>query len=113
MTAETFQGGILLVASQRELRRELFDVLDGAGHPPIHSARDTTHAAILLEGREPLVLIVVAFDGDGRSSLTLCEQLRLLPPCADAPIIAVLVDDSRIMGIAEHGVTRDTDSIQL
>ncbi|WP_233590194.1 putative bifunctional diguanylate cyclase/phosphodiesterase [Dyella dinghuensis] len=86
----------MLVASQRELRRELFDVLDGQGHPPIHSARDTTHAAILLEGREPLALIVVAFDGDGRSSLTLCEQLRLLPPCTDAPILAVLIDDATI-----------------
>ena len=86
----------MLVASERELRRELFDVLDAQGHPPIHSARDTTHAAILLEGREPLALIVVAFDGDGRSSLTLCEQLRLLPPCTDAPILAVLVDDATI-----------------
>ena len=96
MTASVFNGGILLVASERELRRELFDVLDAQGHPPIHSARDTTHAAILLEGREPLALIVVAFDGDGRSSLTLCEQLRLLPPCTDAPILAVLVDDATI-----------------
>ncbi|HTC26311.1 putative bifunctional diguanylate cyclase/phosphodiesterase [Dyella sp.] len=86
----------MLVASERELRRELFDVLDAQGHPPIHSARDTTHAAILLEGREPLALIVVAFDGDGRSSLTLCEQLRLLPPCTDAPILAVLIDDATI-----------------
>ena len=86
----------MLVASERELRRELFDVLDAQGHPPIHSARDTTHAAILLEGREPLALIVVAFDGDGRSSLTLCEQLRLLPPCTEAPILAVLIDDATI-----------------
>jgi diguanylate cyclase (GGDEF)-like protein len=96
VTAPVFNGGILLVASERELRRELFDVLDAQGHPPIHSARDTTHAAILLEGREPLALIVVAFDGDGRSSLTLCEQLRLLPPCTDAPILAVLIDDATI-----------------
>ncbi len=43
-----------------------------------------------------LALIVVAFDGDGRSSLTLCEQLRSAAPCADAPIIAVLVDDATI-----------------
>ncbi len=96
MTVETFQCGHFAGGAQRELRRELFDVLDGQGHPPIHSARDTTHAAILLEGREPLALIVIAFDGDGRSSLTLCEQLRLLPPCAEAPIIAVLVDDATI-----------------
>ena len=96
MTAAALQAGILLVASQRELRRELFDTLDKEGHPPIHSARDTTHAAILLEGREPLALIVLVVEGDGRASLTLCEQLKLLPPCTDAPIIAVLVDDTTI-----------------
>ena len=90
------QTGILLVAAQRELRRELFDALDREGHPTIHSARDTTHAAILLEGREPLALIVVVFENDGRSSATLCEQLRLLPPCVDAPIIAVLLDDATL-----------------
>ena len=96
MTMVTLKAGILLVAAQRELRRELFDVLDAEGHPMIHSARDTTHAAILLEGREPLALIVVVFEGDGRTSATFCEQLRLLPPCTDAPIIAVLLDDASI-----------------
>ncbi|RDS80433.1 EAL domain-containing protein [Dyella monticola] len=96
MTGTTFHAGILLVAAQREVRRELFDVLDREGHPTIHSARDTTHAAILVEGREPLALIVVVFDGDGRSSSVLCEQLRLLPPCVDAPIIAVLLDDATV-----------------
>jgi len=84
------------VAAQRELRRELFDVLDREGHPTIHSARDTTHAAILLEGRDPLALIVMVFDGDGRASATLCEQLRLLPACADVPIIAVLLDEAAV-----------------
>ncbi|RUL79683.1 EAL domain-containing protein [Dyella choica] len=96
VSAAAFQSGILLVASQRELRRELFDALDHEGHPTIHSARDMTHAAILLEGREPLALIVVVFDGDGRAGVTVCEQLRLLPSCLDAPIIAVLIDDATV-----------------
>jgi hypothetical protein len=43
-------SGILVVAAQRELRRSLFDALDQAGYPQIHSARDVSHAAILLEG---------------------------------------------------------------
>ena len=47
-------SGILVVAAQRELRRSLFDALDQAGYPQIHSARDVSHAAILLEGRPPL-----------------------------------------------------------
>ena len=96
MKASDHQAGILLLASQRDLRRELFDALDREGHPAIHSARDTTHAAILLEGREPLALVVVAFEGDGRSALTQCEQLSLLPPCVGVPVIAVLAEGTTI-----------------
>jgi DNA-binding response OmpR family regulator len=96
VSAVAAQVGILLVASQRELRRELFDALDREGHPTIHSARDVTHAAILLEGRDPLALIVVVFDGDGRAGTAICEQLRLLPSCTQAPIIAVLLDEATI-----------------
>lgn len=84
------------MASRRDLRRELFDVLDREDHPPIHSARDITHAAILLEGRQPLSLIVLVFEGDGRSGTVQCEQLGLLPACANAPVIAVLADEALI-----------------
>ncbi|TAL84212.1 MAG: bifunctional diguanylate cyclase/phosphodiesterase [Rhodanobacter sp.] len=83
-------SGILVVAAQRELRRDLFDVLDHAGYAHIHSARDATHAAILLEGREPLLLVVAVLDGDLRQARKSCEQLRQLPGAADAPLIAVL-----------------------
>jgi CheY-like chemotaxis protein len=83
-------SGILVVAAQRELRRSLFDVLDRAGHAHIHSARDATHAAILLEGREPLLLMVAELDGDLRQAQQSCEKLRQLPGAADVPLIAVL-----------------------
>lgn len=89
-------SGILVVAAQRELRRLLFDVLDQAGNTQIYSARDLTHAAILLEGRSPLQLIVVVFDGDGQLARSCYEQLRRLPAGAQAPLIAVLANDASI-----------------
>jgi len=88
--------GVLVVAPQRDLRRALFDALDHEGHPLIHSARDPAHAAILLEGRAPLTLMVVALEGDGRAALASCEQLRRIPACADAPLIIVLADGAAI-----------------
>lgn len=92
-------SGILVVAAQRELRRSLFDALDQAGYPQIHSARDVSHAAILLEGRAalpPLQLIVAVLAGDELQARIACEQLHRLPGGADAPLIVVLGDEATL-----------------
>jgi len=87
-------SGILVVAAERELRRQLFDALDRAGHPSIYSARDATHAAILLEGRNALQLIIVVLSGDEPQALVICEQLRDLSGGAETPLIAVLTEEA-------------------
>jgi diguanylate cyclase (GGDEF)-like protein len=89
-------AGILVVAAQRELRRALFEAFEHDGHFVVHSARDATHAGILLEGRPPLALIAMVFDGDGREAMSGLEVLRGLPACAVAPVIAVL-DDTAVL----------------
>jgi diguanylate cyclase (GGDEF)-like protein len=90
-------SGILVVAAQRELRRNLFDALDQAGYPQIYSARDVPHAAILLEGRPPLPplqLLVIVLAGDAQQARHACEQLRHLPGAAETPLIVVLADEA-------------------
>ncbi|HEU4669708.1 MAG TPA: EAL domain-containing protein [Dyella sp.] len=87
---------MLVVASHRELRRRLFDVLDREDHDRILSARDAAHAAILLAGRGPVSLVVLAFEGDGRASRACCEQLRAMESCRSAPLLAVFAPDCRI-----------------
>ncbi|OOG38696.1 EAL domain-containing protein [Rhodanobacter sp. C05] len=92
-------SGILVIAAQRELRRNLFDALDQAGYSQIHSARDVSHAAILLEGRPPLPplqLMVVVLAGDQQQALNICEQLRRLPGGADTPLMVVLADEATV-----------------
>ncbi len=92
-------SGILVVAAQRELRRSLFDALDQAGYPQIHSARDVSHAAILLEGRPPLPplqLMVMVLAGDERQARISCEQLRRLPGGGDTPLILVLAEETTL-----------------
>ena len=92
-------SGILVVAAQRELRRSLFDALDQAGYSQIHSARDVSHAAILLEGRPslpPLQLMVAVLAGDQPQATGVCEQLRRLPGGSDTPLIVVLAEDATI-----------------
>ncbi len=88
-------GGILLVSTQRELRRSLFDTLDRAGYSTIHSARDVSHAAILLEGspaQPSLQLMVLVLDGDEAQARSSCEQLRRLPGASGASLIVVLAE---------------------
>src|SRR5690242_13030974 len=88
--------GILVVAAQRDLRRNVFDALDGAGHPTIHTARVVPHAELLPDGRPPLALAVVAFDGDAIEAQAACAQLRRIPACADAPTTAVLAEGATV-----------------
>lgn len=89
-------AGILIVASQRDLRRTLFDTFDHEGHDAIHTARGLSHAAILLDGRAPLNLVVMAFGGDEIDAGDGCEQLRRIPACAEAPLIAVLAEGATV-----------------
>ncbi|OZB56760.1 MAG: GGDEF-domain containing protein, partial [Lysobacterales bacterium 13-68-4] len=62
----------------------------------ILSARDAAHAAILLAGRGPVSLVVLAFEGDGRASRACCEQLRAMESCRTAPLLAVFAPDCKI-----------------
>lgn len=87
-------SGILVVAAERELRRMLFDALDLAGHPSILSARDITHAAILLEGRPALQLMIAVFSGDEAQAVTRCRLMRQLPGGANTPLIAIVTREA-------------------
>ncbi|MDQ6647594.1 MAG: bifunctional diguanylate cyclase/phosphodiesterase [Pseudomonadota bacterium] len=93
-------SGILVVAAQREIRRSLFDTLDQAGYRQILSARDATHAAILLEGRStspPLHLMLLVPSDDASQARISCETLRRLPGCADTTLMVVMAEDSPIV----------------
>ncbi len=87
-------SGILVVAAERNLRRKLFDALDQAGYPSIHSARDVTHAAILLEGGPELQLIIAVLSDDEQQALVTCEKLRDLAGGNDTPLIAVVSEEA-------------------
>jgi diguanylate cyclase (GGDEF)-like protein len=86
--------GILVLAARRDLRRRLFDVFDQAGCRHIHSARDAQHAAILMEGRPPLALMVAVLAGGPTQVHQCCEQLRALGAGAEVPLLAILDEES-------------------
>ena len=88
--------GILVLAERRDLRRRLFDVFDQAGCRHVLSARDAQHAAILLEGRPTLELIVAVLGDDAAQARQCCEQLRALTACEGVRLLAVLDPDAAL-----------------
>jgi len=86
--------GILVLAARRDLRRRLFDVFDQSGCRHIHSARDAQHAAILLEGRPSLQLMVAVLGDDAAQARQCCEQLRALDAGVGIPLLAILDEDA-------------------
>lgn len=84
---------LLLVADERSLRRQLFDLLDGAGYQQLLSARGASHAAILVAGRQPPALIVVEFEIGSLGGHACCELFARDAQLAQVPILAVLGED--------------------
>lgn len=88
--------GTLVIAEQRELRRRLFDALDRVSDAPIHSARGMSHAAILLEGRPVLQLMVIVLEGDAEQAQASVDRLRCLTGTGEVPLIAILTPESML-----------------
>jgi diguanylate cyclase (GGDEF)-like protein len=82
-------SGVLIVAGQRELRRALFDGLDGHGFQTVLTARNTAQAQMLLADKTALSLVVIAFEGDGADAMECCKLLQGAADYAGTPILAV------------------------
>ncbi|MBB3228464.1 diguanylate cyclase (GGDEF)-like protein [Luteibacter sp. Sphag1AF] len=84
--------GVILFTERRELRRSMFDALDGGDDIALYSARDLAHLRSLLDEHPPLALMVVEIDGHAGHGLAAVEALRALPLYARVPLICVLPD---------------------
>lgn len=83
-------GAAVLVVSEREDRKRLFDLCDAMGYGPIYSARDFTQAQTLLEQDVSVSLAVVEFAQRPTSASAFCERLG---------------DDAHRRGIVLLGIT--------
>jgi diguanylate cyclase (GGDEF)-like protein/PAS domain S-box-containing protein len=83
-------GAVLVVASDREDRRLLFDALDAQGFDAIYSARDLTQARGFLEQDPQVDLVLLEFRGEAVDSLAFCGELRQYRPGAPVPVIGLI-----------------------
>ncbi|MEO6688927.1 MAG: EAL domain-containing protein [Dokdonella sp.] len=83
-------GSVLIVASDRDDRRELFDTLDAQGVEAIYSAKDFEQAHAFLEQNPQLDLILVEFHGEASDALAFCAGLQQQKSTQRVPIIGIL-----------------------
>jgi diguanylate cyclase (GGDEF)-like protein/PAS domain S-box-containing protein len=89
-TSAERRGGVLIVASDRDDRRELFDTLDAQGFEAIYSAKDFLQARGFLEQNPRLDLFLVEFHGDAQDALAFCAELQQRPATSQVPVIGIL-----------------------
>jgi diguanylate cyclase (GGDEF)-like protein len=90
MKNETGNAGVLIVASNREDRRILFDSFDGAEFEAIYTARDVVQAHSLLAQEPELAMIFVEFLEPYAETEGLCRLLAAHPRWRLVPRIGVL-----------------------
>lgn len=84
------KAGVLIVASNREDRRILFDSFDGADFEAIYTARDVAQAHALLAQEPELALIFVEFLDPYAEAEGLCRLLAGHPRWRLVPRVGVL-----------------------
>jgi diguanylate cyclase (GGDEF)-like protein len=95
MNESATNAGVLIVASNREDRRVLFDSFDGADFEAIYTARDVAQAHALLAQEPELALIFVEFLDPYAEAEGLCRLLaghprwRLIPRVGVLPVGAL------------------------
>ena len=89
-TANEDRGSVLIVATDRDDRRVLFDALDAQEFDAIYTAKDVAQARAFLEQDPQIDLVLLEFLDDARSALAFCGELRQYHPSAPVPVIGIL-----------------------
>ncbi|GAP65047.1 PAS/PAC sensor-containing diguanylate cyclase/phosphodiesterase [Mizugakiibacter sediminis] len=88
-------GSLLIVASQRDDRRALFDALDGHEFEAIYTAKDVEQARTLLAQDPAVDLVLIDFVGEAREAVAFCTQLHGDPRYAKLPLLGILAAESQ------------------
>jgi diguanylate cyclase (GGDEF)-like protein len=90
VTLDTGNGAVLIVATDREDRRVLFDALDAQEFDAIYTAKDISQARAFLDQDPQIDLVVLEFVGQAGDAVAFCGELREYRPLAPLPVIGIL-----------------------
>lgn len=90
MTMETDNGAVLIVATDRDDRRYLFDALDAQEFDAIYTAKDIGQARTFLAQDPQIDLILLEFIGKAEDAVAFCNELQQYRPQKPVPVIGIL-----------------------
>jgi len=89
MSTETGSGAVLIVATDRDDRRVLFDALDAQEFDAIYTAKDIGQARAFLEQDPQIDLVVLEFIDEAADAVAFCAELREYQPGRAIPVVGI------------------------
>ncbi|HVT31237.1 MAG TPA: EAL domain-containing protein [Rhodanobacteraceae bacterium] len=86
----------MIVATDRDDRRVLFDALDAQEFDAIYTAKDVAQARAFLEQDPQIDLVLLEFQFDEGAAIAFCSELRHYHPGVTVPVIGILAGDSAL-----------------
>lgn len=90
MAAERGNGAVLIVATDRDDRRILFDALDAQEFDAIYTAKDINQARTFLDQDPQIDLVLLEFLGTATDAVSFCTELVQFRPQNPIPVIGVV-----------------------
>ena len=90
MAAEGVEGAVLIVATDRDDRRVLFDALDAQEFDAIYTAKDIDQARTFLAQDPQIDLVLLEFIGNASDAVSFCAELQQHRPQKPLPVIGIL-----------------------
>ena len=90
---ETSQSSVLIVTTQRDDRRVLFDTLDAQNFDAVYTAKDLAQALSFLEQDPQIDVVVMEFAGAAQEAVAFCTQLKGDARLAAVPVIGIAAAD--------------------
>jgi len=89
MAEQPSQSSVLIVTTQRDDRRVLFDTLDAQNFDAVYTAKDLPQALAFLEQDPQIDVVVMEFLGPATEAVAFCTQLKGDARLAQVPVIGI------------------------
>ena len=87
------QSSVLIVTTQRDDRRVLFDTLDAENFDAVYTAKDLPEALSFLEQDPQIDVVVMEFAGAATEAVAFCTQLKGDVRLAKVPVVGIAAAD--------------------